>query len=180
MPAITQNDFLNPLFSLNPVLVALIIWIAGWGSLFLFALRTNSLSSFLKHPGFMFGDFLMLPLAGFLITLFYQQITTPVSSVTSKNWTYITAIIALFLTALSAYRTLFVWKTAPADIFLAPHLIFYFLFLYALINFLSKGLLQLLPNSTSFLWILYLGVIVAISTHLTLPLIFGQKTFPVT
>lgn len=177
MPAITQNDFLNLLFSLNPFFVALIVWATGWGYLFLFALRTNSLDNFLKHPGFMVGDLIMLPIAGFLITLFYQQITNPVNSIVSKNWTYITIVIALILTVLSAYRTLFIWKTVPLDIFITPHLVFYFLFSYILANFILRGMLQLISASTPLLWGMYIGVILVMSVHLTLPLIFGPKTF---
>ena len=180
MALMTQNDFINPLFSLNPILVAVIIWLTGWGYLFLFALRTNSLDTFLRHPGFMIGDFLMLPLAGFLITFFYQQFTNPISLITSKNWTYIALVIGLSLAVLSAYRTLFVWKTAPVDILIIPHFFFYWFISYILINFFIKGLLQNLSSSTPLSWLIYIGVILVVLVHLILPMIFDPKIFPVT
>lgn len=180
MPPITQNDFLDPLFSLNPFLVALIIWITGFGSLLLIAWRTNSITTILlKNLGFMIGDFIMLPLAGFLITLFYQQINSPVDFIISNNLTYPILVVALIITVLSGYATLFVWKTLPLDISVIPHGIFYFFMTYILLNFFIKGLLQLFSSPTPFLWMLYIGVLFSIGMHLLVPMIYGRKYFPV-
>lgn len=178
MPAITQNDFLNPLLSLHPAIAALIVWVTGYGSLLLLAAKTRSLKSFLKQPGFMVGDSLMMPAAALFITLFYQQVNQPLTLLVSINWTYVTASVALIVTAFSTYRTLYIWKTAPKDIFLAPHVIYYFFMAYALINFFGKGFLQLLATPTVPLLLAYLGATVAAFIHFVVPMIYGKKMFP--
>lgn len=175
----TQNDFLAPLFSLHPLVVAAIVFAAGGGFLFLFAGRINFAKGFLRQPQFVVGDLLMLPLVGFLITFFYQRVDNPIDLVISTNWTYVTLLIALVLSALSAYRSFFVIKTMPINIFIFAHLIFYFFMAYILLSFFPKGMLQLLSDSTPLLWIVYIGVVIATATHLMiLPAIFGFKKFP--
>lgn len=174
MPVITQNDFLNPLFSLHPILVALIIWVAGWGYLFLMALRTGEISALLKHPGNMIGDFLMLPLAGFLITLFYQSVGNPANIITSAKWMYVSLTISVFLTIFIVLGGIFITKSKHT-LWYVPHIVFSWVFAYIMINFLIKGVLQLLSNSTLFLWSLYTGVIVSIAIHIIFMFIFGPK-----
>lgn len=139
MPLITQNDFLNPLFSLNPIIVALIVWFTGWGSLFLIAWKTNSISVvLLKHPGFMIGDFLLLPLAGFLITYFYQSVNSPMTFVTSMKFTYFAIIFAVICTMLSALRSIFITKNYHG-IWSLPHITFIWFMVYILASFISTG-----------------------------------------
>jgi len=74
----TQNDFFNSLFLLNPFFVAFLTWFWGFGSLVIYAIRTESVSTLLlKHPGIMIGDFFLIPFSMFLITYFYQRVVIP-------------------------------------------------------------------------------------------------------
>jgi len=169
----TQNDFLNPVFTLNPVLVAMLAWFWGFGSLVLVAVRTNAVSSaLLRHPGFMIGDFFLIPLACLLMTYFYQTVDHPIPLVTSPKWNYV-AVLALVLASISAIRFDLV------SLWWIPHLAFYWFMAYALITFLGKGLLQLvLAGEKSFPWLIWFGVLMAISIHEVLGVIFGPKSLP--
>jgi len=178
MSLMTQNDFLNPLFSLPPIVVALIIWFTGWGSLVLIAWRTNSVSTaLLKHPGFMIGDFLLLPLAGFLITYFYQSVSNPVTSLASMKFTYFAIIFAVLCTMLATLGSIFITKNYHG-IWSVPHTIFIWFMVYILASFIPRGFFQLIHVPSTKLWIVGLLVLFFAISHLALPLIFGPKTFP--
>lgn len=179
--SLTRGDLLSKLFTLPPIVVALIILVWGWGNLFVVAISTHSLGSFLTHPAFMIGDLVMLPAAGFLITLFYQRVETPmhVAILFSKKWTCATLSVAFLLALYNAYFSIFIWKSAPPDILMSPHFFFWWFFVYVLINFLARGFGQLLYTTKYTLWLLYVGVIILVSVHLLLPTVFGPKTFPI-
>ncbi len=74
MGVMSRGDFLRPLFALHSLGVALVIWATEWGSLLLIAWGANtSAAGFLRHPGYMIGDFFVLPLAGLLVARFYRS-----------------------------------------------------------------------------------------------------------
>lgn len=179
MPRMTQNDFLNPVLSLTPSLVAVIIWFAGWGSLFLIAWRTDSITSvLLKHPGFMVGDFVLLPLAGFLVAYFYQSADSVLDLMRSKKWDYFSIIFATLFTIVATSYSIFISKHYQG-IWSIPHTIFIWFIIYILANFLSKGSYQLLYKPNRYLWMIYIGVLIAISFHIIIKLsIFGAARFP--
>lgn len=178
MPAMIQNDFLNPLFSMNPFIVAIIIWFTGWGSLFLIARKTNSITTnLLKHPGFMIGDFLLLPLAGFLITYFYQSVSNPTDSVMSVKFTYFALIFGFVYVVASTLGSIFVTNNLHG-IWSIPHGIFIWLMAYILSGFISRGFFQLIHVNNTTLWIIWIAVLFIGIVHVSFPLIFGPKTFP--
>ena len=151
----------------------MLAWFWCFGSLVLVAVRTNAVSSvLLRHPGFMIGDFFLIPLACFLMTYFYQTIDHPVPLVMSPKWNYV-AILGLVLASISGIRFHLV------SLWWIPHLTFYWFMAYALITFLAKGLLQLVVGGEKdSRWLIWLGVLIAICIHEMLPLIFGPKTLP--
>lgn len=124
------NDFLKPILLLNPIAVAFVIWFWGFGSLALIAIRTNTVTSILlKHPGFMVGDFLLLPITGLLVAYFYQHSGPAESIVTSKLWTIGGVTIATILTVVSIVRNDLV------NIWFVPHGVFYWFMAYMLVTF---------------------------------------------
>lgn len=179
MPTITQHDFLNPLFSLHPLVVALVILLTGWGSLFLIAWKTKTINTvLLGHPSFLIGDFLLLPLAGFLITYFYQSISNPSALVTTTNWNYLSVIFAIAITIVLA--TYSVITKSYNGVWSIPHTIFILFFVYILSNFLIRGLLTILPMPTLSLGLIYVAVVLVILAHIVIKLtkVFGPATFP--
>ena len=174
MAKIMANDFLKPVLSLNPVAVALLIWFWGFGSLVLIAIRTNSLASvLLKHPGFMVGDFFLLPLTGLLIAYFYQHSGATATSVTSKLWTIGGATLATILTLISILRNDLI------NIWFIPHGAFYWFMAYICITFFPRGLLHLVvTGADKWLWFVWSAALLTVSSHLVLPLIFGPKILP--
>jgi hypothetical protein len=168
-----QNDFLNPLFSLSPFVVALVILFWGFGTLALVAIRTKTVGSvLLANPAFI-GDLLLLPCAGFLIAYFYRAVVHPVDIVTSPIWNYGVGFLALLLAAISVVRSdmISIWGV--------PHLTFYCFFAYIAISFVCKGLLQLiLGTNEKFLWLVWVGVLILTSTHVILGLVFPKVFLP--
>lgn len=175
MPSMIQNDFLNPLFSLNPFLVALIFLVAGWGYLVLAAWRLKTLNALLKHPGYMVGDLIMIPLAGFLITLFYQSVNNPTISVLSVRWIYFGIAFATLYTIITFIASIFISKTVHGFWFI-PHTIFIWFISYVLFNFFTKGFLQVLSKTTPSLLSIYIIAALAVLTHFILIAVFGYKT----
>lgn len=173
MTRMTENDFLNPLFSLGPLVMALLVLFWGFGSLVLVAIRTTTLGSvLLENPAFMVGDLLLLPFAGFLITYFYRAVANAVDIVTSPRWSYGIGVLAVLLPAISAVRNDLI------SIWWVPHLTFYWFFAYMTISFLCKGFLQLiLGTNEKFLWLVWVGVLMLTSVHGILGLVF-PKVFP--
>ena len=170
----TENDFLKPVFSLNPIVVALLIWFWGFGSLALIAIKTNSFGGvLLRHPGFIIGDFFLLPLAGLLIAYFYQHVSAPQRWVTSKVWIFGGAGAATILTVVSVVRNdlIYIW--------FVPHGTFYWFMAYVLITFFPRGLLQLVASKAERgLWPVWLAALLAVSGHFVIPMIFGPKILP--
>lgn len=178
MSTITQYHALNPVFSFNPLLVSLIILIWGWGNLFILAVKTKTLKTFLVNPGFMIGDLIILPAVGFLVVYSFQQITVW-EIIMRVKWFYLITIAAasLALSLFSGFRT-FLKKTAPLHPLILPHFFFYWFMAFILINFFFMGFLQILFRGWSFLSsVIYATVVIGVLTHLSLPEIFGPKKF---
>ncbi|MBI2596383.1 hypothetical protein HYW46_06665 [Candidatus Daviesbacteria bacterium] len=167
----TNNDFLNYLFNLQPTWVALLIFLWGVGSLLIVAAKTKTIKTVLfKNPGIVVGDFFLLPIAGGLITFFYQQVTNPVP-VNNPLWTLSIMFISLLLTIFSALR----FKLL--NILWLPHGLFYLFMSYIVLTFISKGLWQLIHGGTPLLWLIWILVVFAVTTHQLLGILWSKK-FP--
>lgn len=167
-----SNDLLGFVLKLNSISFALLILVFGFGSLLLVAIRTKSFNeSILKSPGIMVGDIFLLPIAGFLITTFYQSIQNPLPILQSTWWNLL-LIIAAVLASISAYRF------KHLNIWWLPHNVFYFLMAYIVITFLAKGLIQLVFSKEEFnLWLSWILAMILISVHQLLGVVF-PKRFP--
>ncbi len=163
MPSMTQNDFLNFLFSLHPILVGLIIWAISWGSLLPIEFETNS-SILFRNP---IGYFVLLPLTGILITYFYQSFGTAVKQITSTKFTYsMLALSALITGAITLYSIL---TNHYNGIWSIPHTLGISFTVYIITSFIFKGFLQLFHSSfqTRFL-IIYIVTLVIVLIHILL------------
>jgi hypothetical protein len=171
---IMGNDILKPILSLNPIAVAFLICFWGFGSLALIAIRTNTLESvLLRHPGFIVGDFFLLPMTGLLIAYFYQHTNATGILATSKLWTIGGVILATILTSVSAVRN------DLMNIWFIPHGTFYWFMAYMCATFFPKGLLILVMiGAEKWLWYVWCTALLTLSSHLILPMIFGSKVLP--
>ncbi len=161
---------------LYPSIAALFILTTGWGNLLLFAIKTKTLRNFLRHPGFMIGDLVILPMVGFLVIFFYRLINS-LHIFTLSYFTISIALVSLVLSLLNAYRSLFVWKTVKFNLLLVPHFFFYWFMSYILISFFVIGLWEILFNPNIFILSIYFTVAAGVVTHFILPMIFGPKKF---
>ncbi len=161
----TQNDFLYPLFTLSPYIVAIIVLVWGFGSLLIVAIKTKTvMTRFFINPKFMLGDLFLLPLAGGLITFFYQEVSIPLSITTSPLWNIVTLAISLFISlGVGAKLRLLSLKYILG----LPHGLFHVFFTYLFLAFMSKGLWQLLfGQSSPLLWATWLIVMILVVSHL--------------
>lgn len=167
-----QNDPIDFLFNLQPIMLAIIVWFWGLGSLLVVAYKTKSVTSvFLKNPGIIIGDGILLPLATFLIVASYQEIDNSVSATGSVYWNVITFIISLTLTLLSRKRF------NLTNNWWLPHGLFYLFMSYVVITFLSKTIWQLLNQPDNRLSFSFLIVLLAVIIHQALGIIWSKK-FP--
>lgn len=168
---VAENDIFWFLFKLHPLLVAVIVWLLGFGSLVLVAIKTKSLKeSIVKNPGVMIGDFFLLPSVGFLIAYTYQSVQASTDLLSSPYWNLI-LIIALILVLISAIR--FNHKS----LWWLPHNFFYFLMSYVVLTFLLKGFFYLIAEGDSSRLVTYAAVLVLVALHQLLGLLF-LKRFP--
>lgn len=145
----TEGDFLRPFLALHPAIVALVIWVWGFGSLVLVGLKTQTLkASVFKNIPIMVGDFFLLPLSAALIVMFYQSVENPLKALASPLWGIVAVAVAVILTLISAsrFKLLNRWWLL--------HSLFYFFLSYLVITFFLKGIYQLTlqENSSPFLW----------------------------
>ncbi len=170
MTLITQNDFLNPLFSLNPIIVALIILFLDFSTLALVAIKTRTIKSVLfKIPAVLLGDFFLIPFTGFLITYFYQNTNTELSILADSIWTTITAFLAIIITVV------FGLKFNLIKTIWIPHGIFFWFMAYIVITFISKGFYLFLFERNVVLLSIWISVCVCIFLHQMLGLIWPKK-----
>jgi hypothetical protein len=177
---ITAGDYFRGFFALPPLIVAIVVLIFGWGNLFLFAIKTDSLGAFLHNPDFMVGDLIMLPLAGLLVSVYYGRASERLnfSFINSNLWHKLVLLFAFILSSYNAIFSLYVWHSTHFDIIIVPHFFFYWFVVYELTNFFIKGAVYLLRYRSFLMLFLYISVLLAIVVHLTLPSVFGPKTFP--
>ena len=170
---LVEGDFLRVLLELNPIAVAIIIWAWGWGSLLLVALRSHAVKILLRHPAIMFGDFILLPVAGGLIAWFYSNIGDASEITSSSGWAISASLLAVALTVMSERRV------GHFSAWYVPHLSFYWFMSYIVLMLAGKGLTQMIVDGGSVsnwtLWAVALGLVL---THISLPLVFGSKALP--
>lgn len=159
-----QNDFLYPLLALHPLLVALIVFISNFISLLIPAFVKKTVTTHLfKNPAFLIGDFFLLPVTSGLIALFYQHILNPVAETMSVGWTTVTFVLSVVLSFVHALRYNVVGVRYIAWL---PHGVFFVLFGYLIITFISKGFWQLTKgDGSTVLWVVWALVVLAILVH---------------
>lgn len=130
-------EILNTFYTFNPYISALIIFIAGFGSLLLVGIKTSTVKTIIfKNPAILIGDVLLLPFIGFLITSTSQRVPDTFYSNQEPLLHFTIAVIALLLTMLSA------WKFKLINVWWLPHGIFYWCMSYIILNFfLTQGIL---------------------------------------
>lgn len=95
------------------IIAAILILIWGAGSLYLVAVKTNSIKSvFLKKPSIIVSDFLILPIIGGLIIHSFQSSGKNLSDLLAPATTFVLLVASLTLAAISAIRNkLLSWWT---------------------------------------------------------------------
>ena len=168
-----RNDFLRPLRLLHPVVVAGLVWATGWGTLLLIAWRTDTITAeFLRSPGHMIGDLVLLPAGGFLIASFYRRTAEPPPSVGSGRITYAAVALASLVTVTTTVYSIGVSGNYQG-LWSVPHTVFIWMIAYVLISYFFRGLGRLLSRPARSLWLNYLGVTAVVSTHIALKLALG-------
>lgn len=164
-----QNDFLASLLNINPLIFSSLIWFFGFGSIFLVAIKGKTVKKdLLRNPGFILGDFFVIPIIGGLISYFYQQVSNPLLITTSPYWN-LTLIIAILITFYMGI------KFKLMKLWWFPHGLFHVIFTYILINFLFKGVLQLVDTGGFELWIIWFLVLAGIIAHYALGIRYPKK-----
>ena len=144
----TRDDFLSPLLTLHPLGVALVIWGTGWGSLLLIAWGTDmGAADFLWHPGYMIGDFFVLPLAGPLIAHFYRSASGALPAGVGGRVTVLAVSIATLSTVAATLFSVFTSEHYHGA-WSVPHTIFIWFIAYVLAGFFIRGGLRLLSTKT--------------------------------
>ena len=144
----TRDDFLSPLLTLHPLGVALVIWGTGWGSLLLIAWGTDmGAADFLRHPGYMVGDFFVLPLAGLLIAHFYRSASGALPAGVGGRVTVLAVSIATLSTVAATLFSVFISEHYHGA-WSVPHTIFIWFIAYVLAGFFIRGGLRLLSTKT--------------------------------
>jgi hypothetical protein len=160
----TRNDFLNPLYASGPFFVAFITWLAGWGSLLLFAWRTDILFEFFRNPKFMISDFLLLPTCGFLVTRFYHSIEEPTAPAASAKVAHTTLALATMATILATLYSVFI-SNNYGGVWAVPHTLFIWFIAYMLIGFFIRSVLQSRAHPTPRVWPHQIGVALSLIGH---------------
>jgi hypothetical protein len=105
--------------NINPLTFAFMVLFVGLGSLLLPAIKKSSTRKLFSNPAFIIGDFMILPVVGFLVF-----------ELSFKEFSLIILIISLFLTLFSGI------KFKLIKYYWVPHGIFYFTFTYIVLNYL--------------------------------------------
>ena len=168
----TQGDLLTPLLTSNPILLSLIIWLWGFGSLVLVGLKTKSIKSVvLKSPSIIIGDFFLLPTTSYFVVLGYQRVYEPHWLTTLPLWSAIMFVTALALAVFSRNRF------GLTSIWWLPHTLFYWFMAYIVLTFLTKGFWQLTKEASFDLFVIWLFVFLSVLIHQLLG-VKWQKKFP--
>lgn len=130
----------------------------GVGSLFLVAVKTNSVKTvFLKTPSILIGDFFILPAIAGIIGNSAENLDNIFTSIS----TLLILLISFCLTIISTLRNRLIHTSW------IPHLMFYWFMTFIILLFLSKFALNLSW------WLVLIGAIV----HQSLGILFHKK-FP--
>ena len=141
---------------------AFMVFVWGVGSLFLVAIKTNTVKSvFLKSPSILIGDFFILPFIGGLIINSLEKEKLVFSF--SNPLSLLSLFLAVALTLISA------WRNQLVNILWIPHLVFYFTMAFLILSFL---LINFGKDYITW-WIVLSGVAI----HQTLGVIY-KKNFP--
>ena len=142
------------------ILTIILTFIWGVSSLFLVAIRTNSVKTILlKKPSIIIGDFFILPTIAGIIATHYQQVSIGNLFLDVSVWLIL--IISLLLAIFSAMRF---GLLHPLWI---PHLLFYWFMAFIILIFLST--FEISPSW----WLVLTGIII----HQLLGILFPKK-FP--
>lgn len=160
---VTKNDILSRLVASRPIIVALLVWATGWGTLLLLAWRTDGLVEFFRNPKFMVSDFFLLPACGFLVARFYRSVEKPVPLATSPKVTLIALALATTSAILATAYSIFVSHNYGA--WSVPHTLFIWFIAYMLIGFFVRSVLQLRAQSTRSRWAYPIAVALAMIGH---------------
>ena len=143
------------------ILTIVLTFFWGVSSLFLVAIRTNSVKTILlKKPSITIGDFFILPTIAGIIATHYQQVSIGNLFLDVSVWLIL--IISLLLVVISAVRFKLLhplWL---------PHIVFYWFMTFIILLFLSN-----LKLNTLSWWLVLIGTI----THQSLGVLFPKK-FP--
>src|SRR3990172_4644588 len=143
------------------ILTIVLTFFWGVGSLFLVAIKTNSVKTILlRKPSILIGDFFILPIVAGIIANYYQQNNISYLFAGFQSWLVLT--IAIILTIISAAKSQLLH---PLWI---PHLLFYAFMAFIILSFLSNFQL-----TTFSWWLVFVGII----THQLLGILFPKK-FP--
>ena len=143
------------------ILTIVLTFFWGVGSLFLVAIKTNSVKTILlRKPSILIGDFFILPIVAGIIANYYQQNNISYLFAGFQSWLVLT--IAIILTIISAAKSQLLH---PLWI---PHLLFYAFMAFIILSFLSNFQL-----TTFSWWLVFVGII----THQLLGMLFPKK-FP--
>lgn len=105
--------------NINSLLFALIVLLFGFFSLLIPAVKLGLIKKLIRNPAFFVGDFILLPIVGFLII-----------DISLKEFNILILLVSLFVTLYSGIH----FKLMKA--YWVPHGIFYFTFTYLVLNFL--------------------------------------------
>ena len=153
-------------------MVALVIWASGWGSLLLIAWRTEAVTSvLLRSPGYMIGDFLMLPLAGFLIARYYRTHGSPHLLENAARATLLAISIATLATITLTLFSLLISQHYHG-VWSVPHTLFIWLIACILTGFFLRSTPRLWSNRTWSSYFPYVSVVLALVVHISLKLAF--------
>ena len=134
-----SGDPLGQLISLNPVFVAILFIVFGWGSILLIAWRVDVITSeFLRNPAFMVGDLVLLPLCGGLIAAFYRSASLEMPSEGGTRIAIGSAAIAGIAAGATAAFSIFVTETYYGW-WSVPHTLFICFFAYVFVSFLPRA-----------------------------------------
>lgn len=127
------NDFLASFLKLPPALAGILVLIFNFLSILIPAIKLNSVRNLFTNPAFVIGDFLAIPLAAFLMALFYKDFKNIPKELVSIEFQLVIFMIAFLLTLFSGiYFKLM-------KIYWVPHGTFYFLFSFVFFSFIVRG-----------------------------------------
>jgi len=131
VPLLSQNDFLNPIFSVNPLLLAVFVFLWGNGSLLIVAAKTKSIREvFFRSPSILLGDFFILPGIIFVVAWHYQNVL--ISDPFSSAVYFFFLLFGFTLAGISAVRF------KQVNRWYAAHIIFYWIIAYIVTAFIFK------------------------------------------